>query len=155
MGSELVKSRWQYQRCCRIDSLLKALGIEFRRVVDQDFWQANSHLLPQLFQKLEKVARLKFKELHPDVGGDATEFDAFRKCFDRARRQFRRALSSPVVLPQPGILIPKRTRAIINAGLRKNYANRKAEGRLKKHPWTPAKRKEYNANARKKRREKS
>jgi hypothetical protein len=89
--TELVKSRWQYgNRSQRVDGLLDSLGIRYRQMAGQDFWQANKEHLAVLYHELQVEARNRIRELHPDNGGDGYAFSDFVSTYKKVLRQFVR-----------------------------------------------------------------
>lgn len=96
--SSLIKSRWRFrEHRIGVPTLLRSLGIEFREVKGQSFWEANSEHIASIREDLLTEARAKFNELHPDKGGDAVEFDAFVQSLNNAKRLF--ALHMPKGIP--------------------------------------------------------
>jgi hypothetical protein len=89
MSEAIIKSRWQFkEQSSRVPKLLAALQIEYREVAGQSFWEANKIHLPQLYREFQTEARSKMRELHPDTGGAASEFDAFVQALNNAKKQF-------------------------------------------------------------------
>lgn len=86
----VVRGRYRYlPRSRTVSIFLRALGVPFR--VDpgnkREFWQANAHLLPEIYRKMVKAARDRLHQLHPDKGGSPdvgkfiTDFRAVKKAF--------------------------------------------------------------------------
>jgi len=162
----LVKSRWRFvDETTRTDSFLKALGIEFRNG-DSCFWRNNEHHLRDLYKDMISEARVRIRELHPDVGGDGRELDAFIQSFNQAKRAFARHLPAELnpTGPAPVVRRGRKTtqsvhrrmmqtlaarrrranpeyRARFNALRRARYQKLKAEGKLPK--GDPARYKRY------------
>lgn len=94
----LTVSRWRYKGGAKhIGGFLRVLGIEFRTVKGQDFWQANAHLLHAIWKEVQIEARNMMRDLHPDAGGKSEEFRDFLESYDRVKLQFTRNM--PPELP--------------------------------------------------------
>jgi hypothetical protein len=94
MGSEIVKSRWRYVKTrIAVPAFIAALGIEFRKVAGQSFWDSNRFILPDLYRQMLDESRDKLRELHPDTGGDGKEFDDFIQSLSQAKKAFARQLN--------------------------------------------------------------
>jgi hypothetical protein len=99
--NELVKSRWHYgNRSQRVSALLDSLGIPYRQMAGQDFWQANKEHLAVLYRELQSEARDRIRELHPDNGGDGHAFGDFVSTYKKVLRQFVRYGAMNVVRSQ-------------------------------------------------------
>lgn len=97
--SALVRSRWKFRETKLAPAFLEQLGIEFRRVPDQDFWKANKHLLSSIYEEMQVESRNRMRELHPDTGGDGHEFGKFVSCYRKIKRDFQRYGATSVIVP--------------------------------------------------------
>lgn len=87
VGCEILKSRFAVtQRRTHTSVFLRQLGIQFRR--GQGFWLRNEADLDFIFEEFKRRSREVKSELHPDAGGDATEFKAFGAACGVVERAF-------------------------------------------------------------------
>lgn len=94
---EVAVSRWRFaSKRTSIPVLLRSLGVEFRKVKGQDFWHANRFVLPEIYREFLSEARTRYRELHPDTGGNAEEFDAFVQSVNAAKQSFAWNLGATV-----------------------------------------------------------
>lgn len=105
----LTVSRWKFGKTrASVPSLLRSLGIEYRKAADQDFWTANRFSLRALYREFLTEARDKMRDLHPDTGGDGYEFDAFIQAIGSAKKAFAWHLQT-IPEDKPNIfLVPRR-----------------------------------------------
>jgi hypothetical protein len=88
--NEIIESRWKFRDSkTSVPVLLRSLGIEFRKVKEQSFWHANRFSLREIYAEFISEARTRYRELHPDTGGNAEEFAAFVESVNRAKHSFR------------------------------------------------------------------
>lgn len=80
------------RRCslCRYSmyETMALLGVEVTRVRRKTFWLANESRLEWIYADFCHATRRKLSELHPDHGGDANRFIAFRMASDKIHHGF-------------------------------------------------------------------
>src|SRR4051812_18959510 len=94
---------------------LRKLGIQFRVVDNQTFWQANRHILHELYEEFQEEAKETYRRLHPDTSGrgDASrkEFQDFVAAIQQTRDAFGWNLQSiKKVVSDDLLVIPRASR---------------------------------------------
>lgn len=104
----IVRSRWTYvRRKQTIGGFLDALGVSYRK--GGSFWEKNRGILGDIYSEMIDGARERYRELHPDYGGDGAQFGEFIKDLEYAKKQFARnggIFSKPQPTPETVIFIP-------------------------------------------------
>lgn len=96
---EIVQSKWRFSnKFHKSDTpmFLRKLGIDYREVKDQDFWEANAHIVRDLYEQMQEEVRTRMHELHPDRNNNSPESNAefanFLNVYKKIKRAFSRHL---------------------------------------------------------------
>jgi hypothetical protein len=95
MSTEIVKTRQRLALEKRsVPALLKALGVDYHssRNSELGFWKANEHILLHLYRELQAEVRERIRELRPDLGENAEEFQELWEAWEHAKAAFARHL---------------------------------------------------------------
>ncbi len=93
------RRRWITTGGNAVPKTLRRLGITFLKRSGESFWEANRMILSELYQKLRHRSRDVYRELHPDRGGNAREFDGFVQAVIQAKKSFRHNIGSTKLAP--------------------------------------------------------